>query len=115
MGYALARLDQHYEALQSYEQALAIYKMLKLDHMVEQCKTAIAERNKIIAMQRVTAPIIGNKTRDDDDWYNKSLPTPRTTPARRSSRSMQRRWQNWWVWFAVGVAIALLIWWLRQQ
>jgi tetratricopeptide (TPR) repeat protein len=52
MGYALAQLDQHYEALQSYQQALAIYEALKLDHKIEQCETAIAELNQIIAAQR---------------------------------------------------------------
>ncbi|TVQ19605.1 MAG: tetratricopeptide repeat protein, partial [Leptolyngbya sp. DLM2.Bin15] len=43
MGIALARLDQHDEALQSFQQALAIYEELNLDHRVEQCKAAIAE------------------------------------------------------------------------
>jgi tetratricopeptide (TPR) repeat protein len=43
MGSALTRLDQHDEALQSYQQALVIYEALKLDHRIEQCKTAIAD------------------------------------------------------------------------
>jgi tetratricopeptide (TPR) repeat protein len=62
MGNALARLDQHYEALQSYQQALALYKALGIDHWVEQCKKVIAERNKIIAMQRRTAPSIATQS-----------------------------------------------------
>jgi tetratricopeptide (TPR) repeat protein len=110
MGIALARLDQHYESLQSYQQALAIYEELKLDHMVERCKTAIAERNRIIAVQPRKAPSIGEKKRNDDDWYAKSLPTPRKPPAPPASRQTQ----NWWLWFGVGLAIVLLIWWLKR-
>ncbi len=94
MGNALARLDQHYEALQSYQQALVIYEELKLDHKIEQCKTAIAERNKIIPAQLRTAPTIGAE--------------------KRTSHPAQRWWRNAWLWFAVGLAIALLIWWLQQ-
>ncbi|MGB3518002.1 MAG: tetratricopeptide repeat protein [Elainellaceae cyanobacterium] len=110
MGNALARLDQHYEALQSYQQALAIYEELKLDHRVEQCKTAIAERNRIIAAQRRVAPRIGEEKQVDDDWWKKSLPTPQPRPVSHPNR---QRWQNWGLWFAVGLAIALLIWWLQ--
>ncbi|HEY9817764.1 MAG TPA: tetratricopeptide repeat protein [Candidatus Obscuribacterales bacterium] len=93
MGNALARLDQHYEALQSYQQALVIYEELKLNHKIEQCKTAIAKRNKIIPVQLQTAPTLGAE--------------------KRTSRTRQRWWRNAWFWFAVGLAIALLIWWLR--
>lgn len=109
MGNALARLDRHYEALQSYKQALAIYEVLKLDHMVERCKTAIAESNQTIAVQPRMAPRIGTEKHNDDDWYTKSLPTERKPSASSSSRQIQNRW----LWFAVGLAIALLIWWLR--
>ena len=43
LGIALTHLDRHEEALQHYQQALGIYEALKLDHMVEQCKTAIEQ------------------------------------------------------------------------
>ncbi len=109
-GIALARLDQHYEALQSFQQALAIYEALKLDYRIEQCKIAIAERNRIIAAQPRMAPNIGTQKRSDDDWYTKSLPAQRKPSASPSSRPMQ----NGWLWFGVGLAIALLIWWLRR-
>ncbi|WP_204150850.1 tetratricopeptide repeat protein [Leptolyngbya sp. CCY15150] len=51
MGNALVQLDQHDEALQSYQQALVIYEALKLNHMVEHCKAAIAEHNQIVLGQ----------------------------------------------------------------
>jgi tetratricopeptide (TPR) repeat protein len=114
MGNALARLDRQYEALQSYQQALAIYEELKLDHMIEQCKTAIAERNKIIPMQRRTAPPIGNE-QPEDDGYTRSLLTPKRPSAPRSSRSRLKWWRKWWFWVLVGVAIVLLVGWLRQR
>ena len=110
MGNALAQLNQGYEALQSYQQALAIYEALKLDHMVERCKTAITEHNQIIAVQPRMAPGIGTEKRNDDDWYTKSLPTERKSSASTSSHPMQ----NWWLWFGVGLAIALVIWCLRR-
>jgi tetratricopeptide (TPR) repeat protein len=113
MGNALARLDQHYEALQSYQQALAIYEELKLDHIVEKCQTAIAERNRIIAMQRRTAPTIGPENRNNEDWWERSLPTEQR-PASRPARQPRQGWQQWGLWFVVGVAIVLVIWWLQR-
>jgi len=65
-------------------------------------------------MQRRTAPNIGTEKRNDDDWYAKSLPTERKPSASNSSRQTQNWWQKWGLWFGVGLAIALLIWWLRQ-
>jgi tetratricopeptide (TPR) repeat protein len=113
IGNALARLDQHYEALQSYKQALAIYEALGLDHRVEECKTAIAERNKIIAMQRRTAPSIGEPKPSQNDWCEKSLPTSSKPSAPRSARLSLTRWQQWGLWLLVGLAIVLIVWWLR--
>jgi hypothetical protein len=99
--------------LRSYQQALAIYEELKLDHMAERCKRAIAERNQIIVVQPRSTPSIGAEKRNDDDWYAKSLPTERKPSASRSSCLTKRWWQKKWFWFAVGLAIALIIWWLR--
>ena len=109
MGHTLARLNRHYEALQSYQQALAIYEALMLDHKVEECKTAIAQINQVPTTQPRMAPNIGTEKRSDDDWYAKSLPAERKPSASNSSRQTQ----NWWLWFGVGLVIALLIWWLR--
>jgi tetratricopeptide (TPR) repeat protein len=111
-GLALARLDYHYEALQSFQQALAIYEDLKLDHMVEKCQKAIAERNQIIAAQRRTAPAIGVE-KNKNDWWEKSQPVPQRQAVSRPARQGLSRWQRWGLWFAVGVAIVLVILWLR--
>lgn len=109
LGLVLVRMDQRFEALQQYGQALALYEGLKLNHRVEECKTAIAQINQVPTTQPRSAPSIGAERRNDDDWYAKSLPTKRKPSASPSSRQMQ----NWWLWFGVGLAIALIIWWLR--
>lgn len=113
LGWVLVRFDQRFEALQMYNQALVLYEKLKLDNAVEECKTAIAHINQIDAIRPRTAPSISEKKRSDDDWYAKSLPTHAKTSASHSSRQAQRWWQRWDLWFAVGLAIALIIWWLR--
>jgi tetratricopeptide (TPR) repeat protein len=95
MGNALARLDQNYESLQSYQQALALYEALGIDYRVEQCKTAIAERNKIIAIQQRTAPSIGEPKPSQNGWWEKSLPKSAQTSPARSSRSPLAQWQQW--------------------
>ncbi|XHX81176.1 MAG: tetratricopeptide repeat protein [Stenomitos frigidus ULC029] len=71
MGYALLQIGQRSDALQRFQQALGLFEDLKLEHMIEKCKTAIQNQRR--------------------KW-----------------------WQRWWLWFAVGVAIVLLIWWLKQ-
>jgi hypothetical protein len=77
--------------------------------MAERCKSAIAQINQVVATRLHTAPSIGAEKRNDDDWYTKSL----LAESKPSASSFSRQTQNWWLWFAVGLAIALLIWWLR--
>lgn len=109
IGNALSKLDQPYEALQSYQQALIICEALKLGHRAKQCKSAISQINQVIVIRSRTAPSIGAERGSDDDWYAQSLLTERKTSA--SSATLQT--QNWWLWLGVGLAILLLIWWLR--
>jgi tetratricopeptide (TPR) repeat protein len=95
MAYALAKLDRRWEARQHYEQAQQIYEALKLDHRVEECKTALYNLGQIIPAQVIRAPQI----RDESD-----APT----------RPSKRRKTPWWVWGLVGVAIVLAIaWWMK--
>jgi len=112
LGHALAHLDQHYEALQNYQQALTLYEALKLDHNVEQCKAAIAQLNQIIPKQRQKAPNIGAPKPSQNEWWEKSLPTSTQPSPTRPARPRLTRWQQWGLWLLVGVAIALVIWWL---
>ncbi len=91
MAFALAKLDRRWEALQNYKQAQQIYEDLKLDHRVEQCKTAIYNLQQIISPEPIRAPQIRNES---------ASPKPR-----------KRQRFPWWGWVLVGVAIVLLIAW----
>ena len=95
MAIALAKLDRRWEAQQHFEQAQQIYEAIKLDHMVEQCKTALYNLGRIIPAQVIRAP----QVRDESD-----APT----------RPRKQQKTPWWVWGLVGLAIVLAIaWWLK--
>lgn len=97
VAYTLAKLGHYWEALQHYQQAKQIYQSLGLEHMAEQCATAIYGFNGIIAVQRPTrAPHVGAQP----------------SSPRQSSR--KRRQLFLWFCFLAGVAIVLLVWWLQQ-
>jgi len=105
---------RRFEALTALRQAREIFIELELDHMVEECDEAIRDFNQIIATeQRQSAPVlpptptIGNAP-PKDDWYERSLPT------KSQPRPVSQRQINWVLWFCVGIAIALLIAWLRK-
>ncbi|MGG6295400.1 tetratricopeptide repeat protein [Leptolyngbya sp. AN02str] len=107
LGVAFGEVDDPWKAKQHFEQALAVYEDLKLDYMIEKCKAAIRKFNQIIAAERRVAPSIGPApvSKTSDDWWEKSLPTAPT-------RSSQRQSTPLWVYFLIGLAIVLLIWWL---
>jgi|GEM_PF-596958 len=113
---ALARYEpRRFGALVTLQQARKIYTELQLDHEVEKCDEAIRNFNQIIATeQRQSAPVlpptptIGNAP-PKDDWYERSLPT------KSHPRPVSQRQINWVLWFCVGLAIVLLIAWLRSR
>ena len=120
LGDALAYLDRYYEALQSYQQALAIFEDLKIDYMIEKCKKAIAELNQIIAVEQHRAPSIGDENQGEADWWQKSLPTKETQVTSRLSKrpawwQNATSWQQAGLWFAVGLVITLIIWLLQRS
>ena len=114
LGNALARLDEHFNALQNYKKAKAIYEELKLDHMVERCQNNIEGCTKIIATQRRTPPTLDNASAPEStiDWTKKQqqLNQPKTYTAAELS-TMNRKF---FLWFFVGIAIVLLIAWLKK-
>jgi tetratricopeptide (TPR) repeat protein len=97
LGHALGKIDEHFNALQNYIKAKEIYEDLKLDNDVEDCKNAIRNCNQTIAAQRRTPPTL-------DDGY-KSNPSYKKRQDRKQSRTL---------WFCVGIAIVLLIAWLKK-
>ena len=82
---SLGKLDQHSDSLQCLQKALVVYTDLNLDHRIEQCKAAISQGSQIIADQQQPAPTIKDKLR---------FPL--------------------WLWLALGLAGALLVWWLKR-
>ena len=114
LGNTLARLDEHFNALQNYKKAKAIYEELKLDHMVEGCQNNIEVCTKIIATQRRTPPTLDNASAPEStiDWTKKQqqLNQPKTYTAAELS-TMNRKF---FLWFFVGIAIVLLIAWLKK-
>ena len=114
LGNTLARLDEHFNALQNYKKAKAIYEELKLDHMVERCQNNIEGCTKIIATQRRTPPTLDNASAPEStiDWYEKQrqLNQPKTyTPDELGAMN-----RKFFLWFCVGIAIVLLIAWLKN-
>ena len=105
---------RRFEALTALQQAREIFTELKLDHEVENCDEVIRHFNEIIATeQHQSAPVLPSTPTIDnappkDDWYDRSLPT-KTQPRPPSQRQI-----NWLLWFCVGLAIVLLITWLRK-
>jgi tetratricopeptide (TPR) repeat protein len=107
---ALAKLDNHAQALLNFQQAQAIYEDLELDHMVEKCKTAICGLNQIIAPQHQAPPTLDiPKANPQDDWWESNLPANE----RKVTATQQFSGDFWW-WFAGGLALALLIYWLKR-
>lgn len=92
---SLAKYEsRRFEALDTLQQARAIFIELKLDHKVERCDEDIYAFNQIIATeQRQFTPAI---------------------PPKLKSRPTKKRQIKWFLWFCVGVAIVLLIAWLRK-
>lgn len=106
MAIAFSKLGPAWEALQHYQHAQQIYQSVGLEYWVKQCNTAIYNLNQTIPIQpsslERTPPVL-------PDWYVKSLPTPplSASPSRGSAKPL-------WVYGLVGLAIVLLIWWLKR-
>ncbi|NJO73503.1 MAG: tetratricopeptide repeat protein [Leptolyngbyaceae cyanobacterium RM1_406_9] len=107
LAFALAKLDQHWEGVQRLNQAKQLYTALKLDHKVEKCDAAIYDFNRIIAAKPRPVPPKLHEEPPVPDWWEKSLPTSTQPKLRRSQQQVPL-----WVYFLMGLAIALLIAWL---
>jgi tetratricopeptide (TPR) repeat protein len=107
------KIDDHFNALQYLKQAKAIYEELKLDHMVKQCQNNIEVCTRAIATQRRTPPTLDDSPDESTiDWYEKQrqLNQPKTYTVAELS-AMNRKF---FLWFCVGIAIVLVIAWLKK-
>ncbi|KAM3090603.1 tetratricopeptide repeat protein [Phormidesmis sp. 146-35] len=100
----LAKLDQKWEATQTYQAAADLFADVGLNDLVESCKTEMREVNQAIAPVPIRAPAIGSAAPTQDDWYDRSLPTsrPKRKPRRRDRgfwhwcRQLWQKLQVWW-------------------
>ncbi|WP_347277983.1 tetratricopeptide repeat protein [Alkalinema sp. FACHB-956] len=113
-GHAHAKLDNHGQALLNFQQAKAIYEDLKLDHKVEECDEAIRNCTQIIAAERRTPPTIGKAPAQESliDWYERERQANQPKTYTRAQRRAMN--QQFYLWFAVGLAIVFLLWWLKR-
>jgi len=114
LGNTLAKLDEHFNALQNYKKAKAIYEELKLDHIVELCQNNIEVCTKIIATQRRTPPTLDNASAPEStiDWYEKQRQLNQSKTYTPDELVAMNR--KFFLWFCVGIAIVLLIAWLKK-
>jgi len=109
---ALAKYEpRRFEAFTTLQQARTIYTELKLDYRVEQCDEQIYSFNQTIATeQRQSAPAIPSKPKNRIILKNVSGRDHIV-----SGRDyVEERKINLVFWFGVGLAIVLLIAWLRK-
>ncbi len=110
MANSLAKLDNHPQALLNFQKAKTIYEELELDHMVEKCNEAIRNVNQIIAPKHEAPPRLEiPQAKPQDEWLETNNPiNERKVAATRSSDN------SFWFWFVSGLAIVLLIYWLKR-
>ena len=100
IGNTLARLDQKFQAVQAYEQARDICQSIHLDDLVQTCQNSIRDVGQVIAPEPLRAP----KLKADFDTDSKLL----------AIRCRRLRRQSWGLYFALGLGVALFIWWLKR-
>jgi tetratricopeptide (TPR) repeat protein len=100
LAHTESELGKQAQALCNFQKAQSIFTDLELDHMVEQCKEAIRDLNKII---------LPSKHQLQDDWWERNLPAN----DRKATATQQSSSNFWWL-FAGGLALALLIYWLKR-
>jgi tetratricopeptide (TPR) repeat protein len=105
---------QRFEALTNFQQAREIYTEFNLNHKVEECDQAIYNFNQTIATEQQrsspsipVAPPIGNPC-PPDNWVERNL------PKKSESKPASRKLFNLILWFGIGLAIVLVIAWLRK-
>lgn len=92
---SLAKFEsRRFEAITTLKEARTIYLDLELDYIADQCDEELYAFNQIIATEHPqSAPAI---------------------PTKAKSRATSNRRINWILWFCAGIAIVLLIAWLRK-
>ena len=115
LGIAKANLGELEAAIPAYQRARELYAAMGIGYWVEQCDEAIREVGQVIAMRQRVAPTIGDPLPAQPDWHAKSLPSsPKSVTASKKPQTSSRISLPLWLWFAVGLAGVVLVWWVKS-
>ena len=94
------KLKKAYEAKQSYQSAIACFETIEMDNLIQMC------RQEMQPMYQQSSGPIAPPLIDPP-----ATPKPPQNTLRPQSSS---NLPSFWIWFGIGLAIALLIWYLKR-
>ena len=94
------KLKKAYEAKQSYQSAIAYFETIEMDNLIQMCRQEMQPM-----YQQSSGPIAPPLI---DPPATPKLPQNTLRPQSSSNLS------SFWIWFGIGLAIALLIWYLKR-
>ena len=94
------KLKKAYEAKQSYQSAIACFETIEMDNLIQMCRQEMQPM-----YQQSSGPIAPPLI---DPPVTPKLPQNTLRP--QSSSNLP----SFWIWFGIGLAIALLIWYLKR-
>ena len=94
------KLKKAYEAKQSYQSAIACFETIEMDNLIQMCRKEMQpmyqQSSSPIALPLIDPPVTPK--------------LPQNTLRPQSSSNLP----SFWIWFGIGLAIALLIWYLKR-
>ena len=94
------KLKKAYEAKQSYQSAIACFETIEMDNLIQMCRQEMQPMDQQ-SFGPIALPLI-------DPPATPKLPQNTLRP--QSSSNLP----SFWIWFGIGLAIALLIWYLKR-
>ncbi|MGI0491505.1 NB-ARC domain-containing protein [Alkalinema pantanalense CENA528] len=94
------KLNKAYEAQQSYQSAIACFQQIGMDNLIQLCHQEMQPINQP-SSGPIAPPII-------------DPPSPQASPTTRPRPKSSNNPPNFWILFGIGLAIALLIYWLKR-
>ena len=94
------KLKKAYEAKQSYQSAIACFETIEMDNLIQMCRQEMQPMDQQ-SSGPIALPLIDPP----------ATPKPPQNTLRPQSSS---NLPSFWIWFGIGLAIALLIWYLKR-
>ena len=94
------KLKKAYEAKQSYQSAIACFETIEMDNLIQMC------RQEMQPMYQQSSGPIAPPLIDP--------PPPPKLPQNTLRPQSSSNLPSFWIWFGIGLAIALLIWYLKR-